>query len=80
MVLRLELDDKVPHQSTFSENRLHRFRESDVFRYIFERVVAAYMASGLIKGEGFSVDASVMEANASRYFGTDEIVWAQRRR
>jgi hypothetical protein len=47
MVLRLDLDDKVPHHSTFSENRLHRFRESDVFRYIFERVVAAYMASGL---------------------------------
>ena len=28
---RLDLDDKVPHHSTFSENRLHRFRESDVF-------------------------------------------------
>jgi transposase len=76
---RLDLDDKVPHHSTFSENRLHRFRDSDVFRYIFERVVAACMASGLIKGEGFAVDASVMEANASRYHGKapDEIVWAQ---
>ena len=31
---RLDLDDKVPHHSTFSENRLHRFRESDVFRHI----------------------------------------------
>jgi len=37
---RLDLDGKVPHHSTFSENRLHRFRESDVFRHIFERVVA----------------------------------------
>jgi transposase len=35
---RLDLDDKSPHHSTFSENRLHRFRESDVFRHIFERV------------------------------------------
>ena len=50
---RLDLDDKVPHHSTFSENRLHRFRESDVFRDIFERVVAACMAAGLVKGEGF---------------------------
>ena len=76
---RLELDGKVPHHSTFSENRLHRFRESDVFRYIFERVVATCMGSGLIKGEGFAVDASVVEANASRYHGKapDEIVWAQ---
>ena len=76
---RLDLDDKVPHHSTFSENRLHRFRESDVFRHIFERVVAACMAAGLVKGEGFAVDASVMEANASRYHGKapDEIVWTE---
>src|SRR6266545_3167807 len=37
---RLDLDDKVPHHSTCSENRLHRFRESDVFRHLFEGVVA----------------------------------------
>jgi transposase len=76
---RLDLDDRVPHHSTFSENRLHRFRESDVFRHIFERVVATCMTSGLVKGEGFAVDASVMEANASRYHGKapEEIVWAQ---
>jgi transposase len=57
---RLDLDDKVPHHSTFSEDRLHRFRESDVFRQLFEGVVAACMAAGLVKGEGFAVDASVM--------------------
>jgi len=76
---RLDLDDKVPHHSTFSENRLNRFRESDVFRRLFEGVVAACMAAGLVKGEGFAVDASVMEANASRYHGKapDEIVWAE---
>jgi transposase len=76
---RLDLDDKVPHHSTFSENRLHRFRQSDVFRRIFERVVAACMAAGLVKGEGFAVDASVMEANASRYHGKapNEIEWAE---
>jgi transposase len=76
---RLDLDDKVPHHSTFSENRLHRFRQSDVFRQIFERIVAACMATGLVKGEGFAVDASVIEANASRYHGKapDEIEWAE---
>ena len=75
---RLDLDDKVPHHSTFSENRLHRFRESDVFRHIFERVVAACNATSGQAGEGFAVDASVMEANASRYHGKtpDEIEWA----
>ena len=79
---RLDLDDKVPHHSTFSENRLHRFRESDVFRHIFERVVATCMAAGLVKGEGFAVDASVMEANASRYHGKApaEIDWSEKQR
>ena len=79
---RLDLDDKVPHHSTFSENRLHRFRESDVFRHIFERVVTACMAAGLVKGEGFAVDASVMDANASRYHGKapDEIEWTEKQR
>lgn len=75
---RLDLDDKVPHHSTFSENRLHRFRESDVLRHIFEGVVGTCMAAGLVKGEGFAVDASVMEANASRYHGKapHEIEWS----
>ena len=38
------------------------------------------MAMGLVKGEGFAVDASVMEANASRYHGKapDEIDWTER--
>src|SRR6266404_5870550 len=79
---RLDLDDKVPHHSTFSEDRLHRFRESDVFRHLFERVVVACMAAGLVKGEGFAVDESVMEANASRYHGKapDELDWTDAQR
>jgi transposase len=51
------------------------FRDSDLFRQVFEAVVRACMDAGLVKGEGFAVDASVMEANASRYHGKapDEI-------
>jgi transposase len=49
---KLDLEDKVPHHSTFSVNRLGRFRESDILRHLFERVVAACMAAGLVKGEG----------------------------
>ena len=43
---KLDLDDKVPHHSTFSVNRLGRFRESEILRHIFERVVATCMAAG----------------------------------
>jgi len=79
---RLNLDDKVPHHSTFSENRLNRFRESDILRHVFERVVMTAMEMGLVKGEGFAVDASVMEANASRYHGKapDELDWTEKQR
>ena len=51
--------------------RLDRFRESDILRYVFERVVAGCMVNGLVKGEGFAVDASAMEANVSHYRGND---------
>jgi transposase len=79
---KLDLDDKVPHHSTFSVNRLGRFRESEILRHIFERVVAACMVAGMVKGEGFAVDASVMEANASRYHGKapDELDWTDAQR
>src|SRR6266480_2468670 len=79
---KLDLNDKVPHHSTFSVNRLGRFRESEILRHIFERVVATCMAAGLVKGEGFAVDASVMEANASRYHGKApaELDWTEKQR
>jgi transposase len=75
---RLDLEDKVPDHSTFSANRHGRFRDSDIFRQLFEAVVRACMDAGLVKGEGFAVDASVMEADASRYHGKapDEIDWS----
>ena len=75
---RLDLDDKVPDHSTFSVNRHGRFRDSDLFRQVFEAVVRACMDAGLVKGEAFAVDASVMEADASRYHGKapDEIDWS----
>ena len=75
---RLDLDDKVPDHSTFSVNRHGRFRESDAFRHVFEAIVRACMNAGLVKGEGFAVDASVMEADASRYHGvtSEEADWS----
>ena len=75
---RLDLEDKVPEHSTFSVNRHGRFRDSDILRQLFEAVTKACMDAGLVKGEGFAVDASVMEADASRYHdkAADEIDWS----
>jgi transposase len=79
---RLDLDDAVPDHSTFSVNRHGRFRDSDLFRQVFEAVVRACMDAGLVKGEAFAVDASVMEADASRYHGKapDDIDWSVQER
>ena len=63
---RLGLEDTVPDHSTFSKNRHGRFRESDVFRMVFEGVVERCMKKGLVGGEGFAVDASLIEADANR--------------
>ena len=64
---RLGLEDKVPDHSTFSINRHGRFRDSDILRQVFESVVRGCMDAGLVGGEGFAVDASVIEADASRF-------------
>jgi transposase len=64
---RLGLEDKVPDHSTFSVNRHGRFRASDILRKVFEEVVCGCMTAGLVGGEGFAVDASVIEADASRF-------------
>ncbi len=56
----------MPDHSTFSKNRHGRFRESDAFRQVFESVVERCMQEGLVGGEGFAVDASVIKADANR--------------
>lgn len=66
---RLGLEDEVPDHSSFSKNRHGRFRDSDLFRQLFEDVVRRCMSEGLVRGEGFAVDASIVQADANRRRG-----------
>jgi transposase len=66
---RLGLEDEIPDHSTFSKNRHGRFRESDAFRHVFESVLRRCMTEGLVGGEGFAIDASVVRADANRARG-----------
>ena len=68
---RLGLDGDVPDHSTFSKNRHGRFRDSDLLRKLFEQVVRRCMAEGLVGGEGFAVDASIIKSDASRHHGVE---------
>jgi transposase len=63
---KLGIEDKIPDHSVFSRARHERFRESDALRRVFEGVVAMCIASGLVGGEAFSVDASLIKADVGR--------------
>lgn len=60
---RLGLMGDVPERSSFSKTRHGRFRESDAFRLVFESVVQTCLHAGLVGGETFATDASVIEAD-----------------
>jgi transposase len=68
---RLGLDTAVPDHSTFSKNRHGRFRESDLFRRVFESVLRRCIQERLVAGEGFAVDASLIKADANRQNGIE---------
>ncbi len=78
----LGLEDRVPDHSTFSVNRHGRFRASDILRKVFEEVVCGCMTAGLVGGEGFAGDASVIEADASRFRRVEgsEVDWTHKQR
>lgn len=62
----LSIEDRIPDHSAFSRARNERFRDSSIFRSVFERVVEACIAAGLVGGEGFAVDASLIAADANK--------------
>ena len=68
---RLGLDGGVPDHSTFSKNRHGRFRESDLLRRVFETVLRRCIREGLVGGEAFAVDASLIKADANRQKGIE---------
>ena len=45
---KLGIEDAIPDHSAFSRARNERFRDGDIFRHMFERVVEACIAAGLV--------------------------------
>ena len=68
---RLGLDGEVPDHSTFCKNRHGRFRESNLLRRVFETVLRRCIREGLVGGEAFAVDASLIKADANRQKGIE---------
>jgi IS5 family transposase len=75
---KLGIEDSIPDHSVFCRARHERFRESDALRRVFEGVVAQCIAAGLVAGEGFSIDASLIKADVDkkkRVPGDQPIAW-----
>jgi transposase len=75
---KLGIEDRIPDHSVFSRARHERFRQSDALRRVFEGVVATCIAAGLVGGEGFSIDASLIKADVDkkkRLAGDQPIAW-----
>ncbi len=73
----LGIEDKIPDHSAFTRARNERFREHDVFRRMFERVVAACIKADLVGGTGFAVDASLIAADANKCGSTPGDEWSR---
>src|SRR5260221_2419454 len=61
----LSIEDKIPDHSAFSRARNERFRDSDIFRSVFERVVGVCLAAGLVGGGRVAVDCRPVVADAN---------------
>ena len=75
----LSIEDKIPDHSAFSRARNERFRDSDIFRRVFEQVVEACIAADLVGGEGFAVDASLIAADANKQRSIPGKEWNKKR-
>src|SRR4249919_2051477 len=75
----LSIEDEIPDHSAFSRARNERFRNSDIFRRVFERVVEGCIAAGLVGGEGFAVDASLIVADANKQRSIPGSEWQKTR-
>jgi transposase len=71
----LSIEDKVPDHSAFSRARNERFGDSNVFRCVSERIVGTCIAAGLVGGEGFAVDASLIQADANKHRSIPGAEW-----
>jgi transposase len=76
---KLGIEHKIPDHSAFSRARNERFRDSGIFRQVFERVVDACIAADLVGGEGFAVDASLIQADANKQRSIPGSEWQQTR-
>ena len=64
--LGMGLTEDVIHHSTLSQNRIKRFRDSEIYQVIFDNIVRQAMQQGLIGGKSLFADSTHLKANANK--------------
>lgn len=63
--LGLGIHDPVPHFSTFGKNYTRRFKETDLFEQIFQRILTECFQAGMVDASVVFVDSTHVKARAN---------------
>ena len=75
--LGLGIQDPVPHFSTFGKNYTRRFKGTDLFEQIFQRILTACFQAGMVDPSVVFVDSTHVKARANGKKYHDEIAEEQ---
>jgi transposase len=65
--LGISLTEKVPNYSTFSQNYIRRYKNTEVFKKIFTRIVTQIIEMELIDSSVIFVDGTHIKASANKH-------------
>ena len=63
--LGLDIQDPIPHFSTFSKNYSRRFKDTDLFEQIFQHILSECFKAGLVDASVVFVDSTHVKARAN---------------
>ena len=66
-----EMFESIPNYSTWSQNYIRRYGDSDIFEQIFNRILKEAMDAGLVDLETVFGDGTYVKANANKRKHTD---------
>lgn len=64
--LGYSITEKIPDASTISQNRIRRFKDTDISQKIFDNIVLQAMEKGLVGGKILYSDSTHIKANANK--------------
>lgn len=74
------IGEKIPHFSTFGKNYLRRFKDTDIFERIFQRILKEAVDVGFVDARAVFIDGTHIKASANKHKATQAVVDQQVRR